>query len=516
MAKAVEWLKRHWLIVLLFAAGAGARLLYAGSIPAGFNQDEASVGYDAFSILHYGIDRNGIRLPIHLIAWGSGQNALYAYLSMPFIWLFGLNELSVRAVNITFGLIGMFLFYWMAKRLFGRKEAGAAAALLIAVCPWHIMMSRWALESNLFPSLVLLAVFFLFKSIRKPRWFTAFSATIALSLYAYGTAYFFVPVFVLGMLIVFIAKKIIRLRTLLWNTGLMVLLGLPIALFVVINRLGRATIETPLFSIPKLTMPRVEQVSSVFQGDVFGNMIGHLDKLLQLLLSQSDGLIWNAIPPYGYMYPLVLPLLLLGLYSVSVRIGDGLRTEQLIIAVWGVTAVLLALITDININRINIIFFPLLFLALAGLMWVQERLRSAFAIAAAGFAVFFSLFCANYFTEYPKNAGPAFFESFGDAIKYASDITEGDIYVTNEVNMPYIYVLFYEKINPREFLSTVSYMNPGDPFQYVSSFGRYRFESPASEQGVDTAYVVAKGGTLPFDTGGYEKKSFKYYDVYSK
>ena len=83
----LEWGKRHPLLILLFAVGALVRLWYAGGIPPGLNQDEASVGYDAYAILHYGIDRNGASLPVHLIAWGSGQNALYAYFSMPFIYL---------------------------------------------------------------------------------------------------------------------------------------------------------------------------------------------------------------------------------------------------------------------------------------------------------------------------------------------------------------------------------------------------------------------------------------------
>lgn len=77
-----KWPK--WLpFMLIFLLAAVLRLWAFGTVPGGLNQDEASIGYDAWSILYYGIDRNGIRLPVHLIAWGSGQNALYAYLSMP-------------------------------------------------------------------------------------------------------------------------------------------------------------------------------------------------------------------------------------------------------------------------------------------------------------------------------------------------------------------------------------------------------------------------------------------------
>ena len=41
--------------------------------------------------------------------------------------------------------------------------------------------------------------------------------------------------------------------------------------------------------------------------------------------------------------------------------------------------------------------------------------------------------------------------------------------------MPYIFVLFYTKEDPRLFERTVHYDNLGAEFQSVSSFGRYRF-----------------------------------------
>ena len=48
--------------------------------------------------------------------------------------------------------------------------------------------------------------------------------------------------------------------------------------------------------------------------------------------------------------------------------------------------------------------------------------------------------------------------------------------MTGRVLMPYIHVLFANQIDPREFLETVQYLNPGAEFQLVHSFGRYEFE----------------------------------------
>ena len=51
---------------------------------------------DTYSIMNYGIDRNGNFIPTFLVAWGSGQNALYTYMLIPFVKILGLSLLSAR------------------------------------------------------------------------------------------------------------------------------------------------------------------------------------------------------------------------------------------------------------------------------------------------------------------------------------------------------------------------------------------------------------------------------------
>lgn len=500
--------------LLLFVLGATVRILYITSIPPGLNQDEASIGYDAYAILHYGMDRNGIHLPVHLIAWGSGQNALYAYLSMPFILLFGLTPLSVRALSLVMGLLGMIFFYLIMKQLSGSSRAGIAAMFFIAINPWHIMMSRWALESNLFPTLILMAVYFLVRSFANPGWFYAFTGMLALSLYAYGTAYFFVPLFALGTAILLLYSKVLKLRTLLWNMMLFVVLALPIFLFVVINRYSDQSIATPVFTIPKLTMPRVEQISSVFSGQLMQTAADNFSAFTRLMLSGSDGLPWNSISPYGYAYPVALPFALIGL-AVLVHQWWTRRREaagQGVLLLWFLIAVLMAFITNVNINRINIIFYPFVMLVSAGFVWLAGRVKGAAILAAAVFALMFILFSNAYFREFPERIGPAFYDSFGEAVQYASEHSPGEIYITNQVNMPYIYVLFYEKINPQEFQDSVVYANPGAAFQQVTSFGRYRFGDldmiPAN-----AAYILGNSSPLPAVSTEYTVTRFANYSV---
>lgn len=512
--RAYKSVRNHPWPLLLFLLGALVRILYITSIPPGLNQDEASIGYDAYAILHYGMDRNGVHLPVHLIAWGSGQNALYAYLSMPFILLFGLTPLSVRALSVVMGLLGMIFFYLIMRRLTASPGAGTAAMFFVAINPWHIMMSRWALESNLFPTMILIAVYFLLRSFGNPRWFYAFTAMLALSLYAYGTAYFFVPLFALGTAVLLLYSKVLRLRTLVWNLVLFAAMALPILLFIVINRYAMKDITTPFFTIPKLTMPRVEEISSVFGGRLLQAAADNFSTFARLLLSGSDGLPWNSIAPYGYAYPVALPFALLGLAVVvhawwarrKVDAGMG------ILLLWFLIAVLLAGITTVNINRINIVFYPLIMLVSTGFVWIARRMKWAGILAAAVFGGMFVLFSNSYFREFPEQIAPAFYDSFGEAVQYASEHSSGEVYVTNQVNMPYIYVLFYEKINPHEFLKSAQYDNPGEAFQRVASFGRYRFGDVGTVP-AGAAFVYANDAAPPAAETEYTVKRFSRYSV---
>ncbi|MHA6485399.1 glycosyltransferase family 39 protein [Paenibacillus sp. strain BS8-2] len=515
--KAWKWVLSNYILILLLMVGTVVRIWHGGLIPPGLNQDEASVGYDAYAILHYGMDRNGVSLPVHLIAWGSGQNALYAYLSMPFISLFGLHVWTIRALSMVMGVIGMLAMYGVGRRLFGSEKFALVTLFLAVISPWHIMMSRWALESNLFPTLVLLAVYCLLRGLEKPFWLYGFTFLLALSMYAYGTAYFFVPVFAAAVAIYLWLTKRLKPLLLLIHGGLLVVLSLPILLFLFINRAGKADIITPFFTIPKLTVPRVEQISSVFSDHVLQGLVNRAGKLFELIVTQTDGLPWNAIPAYGYLYPIALPFLIIGIGVMAAKANVIKSAAHAVTLIWFLTASLMALIMEINMNRINIIIFPIILITTVGLVWCAENIRHSFKVSVAAFTIVFGMFGWHYFTKYPEEISPYFYESFGEAIRYASDASDGPVYVTDKVNMPYIYVLFYEKIEPETFQQSVEYANPGAPFQQVSKFDRYQFGSYVPELGTGAVYVLRNDELRPDATAeNFEVQRFKLFSVFKE
>ncbi len=140
--------KYFWFATAIIAAGCAVRLFALGSIPCGLNQDEAFAGYNAWALLHYGVDSSGYHNPVYFTAWGSGMNALESYLMIPFVALFGTGTAVLRLPQALMACLSLICVYDLGKHISGRRFALCAVAVL-ATSPWHIMMARWALESNL-------------------------------------------------------------------------------------------------------------------------------------------------------------------------------------------------------------------------------------------------------------------------------------------------------------------------------------------------------------------------------
>ncbi|HSW75705.1 MAG TPA: hypothetical protein VLG50_01565, partial [Candidatus Saccharimonadales bacterium] len=75
---------KYVLLVILFAA-AFLRLYQLSSIPGSLNQDEAAIGYNAYSILKTGADEHGKFLPLSLQSFGDWKLPVYEYIDIPFI-----------------------------------------------------------------------------------------------------------------------------------------------------------------------------------------------------------------------------------------------------------------------------------------------------------------------------------------------------------------------------------------------------------------------------------------------
>jgi 4-amino-4-deoxy-L-arabinose transferase-like glycosyltransferase len=473
--------KYKWLILVLLI-GIVVRTYDFGNIPPGLHADEASVGYDSYAVLNYGIDRNGFHNPVIFNAYGQGMNSLYQYLSMPFIAVFSLNTFSVRLLSLLLGILSLFLFYILVKDVSDEKTA-LVSAFLLAISPWHIITSRWGMEENIFYAIFLIGALFLVRSFKNKNYLPFSSFFFALVLYTHNSAYFVVPIFVTISSTYILIHKKVNIKTFLVSTFIFLIVAMPVFTYLVINIYKLDSVETSFFSIPHLTGAPRFKASTLFNGNLIRDLPGNFDAFVNLMVKQDDYRylnIWNIIPPYGFIYLFSIPFMIIGLSAIIFKNRKLSEfNKEFFVLLWFFVSVALAmLVSPLTINRLNIIFPPIIFFIASGIIWLKENLKiNVFLIIIPLYLASFASFTEYYFNSFPEQAGNApFYDSFGEAINYASESTNGSICITGHTAaQPYIFVLFYQKIDPNIFVRTVNYIDRGADFEHVLSFDRYDF-----------------------------------------
>ena len=305
---------KKYLIIgsILILVGSLIRLLFIDKLPAGLNQDEASIGYDAWAILNYGIDRAGNSYPVHLNAWGSGQNALYAYLLMPLIKIFGLNSFSVRLPSAVLSSITLVVAYFLFKKEF--KNKGLIYLFFLVIMPWHIMKSRWSLEANIFPDIIfysLALIYYGYKSKNK-KYFIFSSIMLGISTYAYGTSYAFVPLFSILTYIYLIKSNRITYKDALLYLVITGLVSLPIIIFVLVNNLHFDSITIFNITIPRMDCARITPDNIV--GNKILYALKNLFMAILVFLYQADASPLNTTIIGGLFYRITTLFIFFGIY----------------------------------------------------------------------------------------------------------------------------------------------------------------------------------------------------------
>lgn len=482
------------LLLAILLLGILVRVVGIGEAPRGFNQDEASAGYDAFAIAKYGIDRNGIHNPVHLIAWGSGQNAAYSWLCMPFIALLGLSVWSVRLPMALVGCVSLVIFYFLLKNIHRENKSFVLlGTFLFAIFPWHIMKSRWSLESNLFPDLVLWGTFLLSQYLRKGKSGYLYTSMFlfGFSAYSYGSAYCFLPFFVLPVGICLLLKKKVTWKQALVCVLVLGVTVLPILLFVFINTFDYPQIELGFLTIPRLYVNRHTEMASVFSGNILKNSWENFRRALRVLDTQKDYGLWNAMDFFGIFYPISVPLALWGLgvcfSRYRQRNKDGM---EYLMDIWFAASVVLMFVVEPNINRLNISLIPWLYYTAVGVSNIAGHFKHGAKAFAAVYAVFFLLFGRAYFTEYQEQIQHTFYVGLGDTITQALQTDANRIYITDRTDKSYIFALFYGQTDPNVYRSTVRYRTSHVDFEEVDSFDRYVFGLPETIDPEENAVYV--------------------------
>jgi len=190
------------LFLILFLAFS-LRFIKVTSIPPSLNWDETSIGYNAYSILKTGRDEWGEFMPVHFKSFGEYKLPAQIYASIPAIAIFGLNEFGVRITPVIYGTLSVLLLYLLAQELYRKREISLISSFLLAVSPWHIQLTRGSFESSFSLFWFLMALLFLVKGLKKPKWLVVSMIPFVISVYTYNTARVFIPLFLFAVTILY-------------------------------------------------------------------------------------------------------------------------------------------------------------------------------------------------------------------------------------------------------------------------------------------------------------------------
>lgn len=432
----VNFISKHYklIFIIILIIGLGIRIYQLDKVPVGMHVDEAGMAYDAFSIANYGVDRALNNYPIYFENFGDGQSVLYGYMAALLIKIFGYSLFIVRLPALLLSMTAIICSYLIVKR-FSTKENALLFMFLIIICPWHIMQSRWGLDCNLLSSMFIISIYFLTKAETYKGYLLA-GIIIGLSLYSYALSYIIIPIFLLLYISYMLYIKKINLKQVVVLGIPIFILALPLILMILVNNGYINEISTKFLTIPQLPNYRGNEISLL---NIFVNLFA---------FTNNEQLLYNSLPQFGTIYYLSIPFLIIGIVISVKNWRLSINKKEFNIDAIMIFSFLSALICSLimrnpNINKINAIFIPILYLVYTGVKFIIKNNKKILYIIISTYIVVFGLFSYYYFNIYPTKEQRFFESEIINLVQYLEkfdNFENKEKYIENEANQQYIYV----------------------------------------------------------------------------
>lgn len=482
--------------VVIIIVAAAARLVCLDSAPPGINQDEAVHAWDAWCLLKTGMDHGGSRWPVFCESFGPREShaAPFVFLLIPFQALLGINVWSTRLPAALSGILAVALAYVFVSRFANRRTA-LVAALLLAISPWHVHLSRLALEVSIAPTLLLAGlVLMCFGAVHSEdaapsrlRWgyLLLGGFVLGMAFWTYNAYRVFVPAFLFASVVLSWS----RIRTV-WTSRDRLRVGAIAGIGFIV---GAAPFLVACFSTPEKAWGRAKSEfilsKSASMAEGVAQMVRTYGRQLSpsFLFTTGDPSLVQSVPGHGQLYVVVGVLMAAGLYA-AIRQWKAFPLGRVVV-VWILLAPIPASMTSLSSGhalRAATVIPAYEILAAIGLTWVLDQsarwnaggrlaLRAVLAIALIGSA---SRFGYMFFVDYPVKAGPSFWEEyrplFADVAARQKDY---DVVLLSPSECPQngTLYLFYTAADPRTFFETPKRYWHGKDWDSLVQYGNVYF-----------------------------------------
>lgn len=533
--------------------------------PPGLTPDEASLGYNAYSILKTGKDEYGKFLPIIFKSFGDYKPGLYVYLTIPFVAVFGLNEWSVRLPSAIAGVITVYLVYLMVKEFgyilhvtsSGNKLLttnyqllATITSSLLAVSPWHIQFSRGAWEINVALTLTLVGIYFFLKSLKTPKSLILSALFFSLTLIAYQGAKLSTAIVLVCLVLVFYKEVIkwIRLEGLNIVKPLLVfvVITLPVLLSLFRGQTGRLQVFS-IFSYqrPKEYLDAILKQNNEKIGDVnyilfHNNFIFYKNGILARYFNHFSARFLffegdyqnprHSAPNSGMLQLFDIFLLTIGLICL-VRFNNKISKFVLL---WLVLSPLPAVLTRDQVQAVRAynMVIPLTLISTFGVIGIIKLLNyltiksrvmaySFFSFFVFMFLCSFIYFLDSYFVHLPVHNAKYWFYGYKQTVLEVSKIQNNyqKVLFQQSYDQPYIYFLFYQKYDPKKYQLQANLTSGGLDVGLVEKLDNINFVSFSwpYATGQKNTLVAGNSVAIPsdFNTKDYNLiREIKYPDKF--
>jgi len=523
----------NWKLIFIFLIAAALRLFALGSNPPGLYWDEVSLGYNAYSILKTGHDEHNRFLPIDTFkAFGDYKPPGYIYATVPSIALFGLNNFAVRLPSALAGTILVLVTYLLVKELFPNSpfsilnsqfSIAEVAALLLAISPWAIQLSRVAFESNLATLFNSLGILFFLKSLRRPSYLLLATCCFLAAFYTFN-ANRLLSILLGTFLAVIYWRQLWQHKK---QTIAALILGVALILPLIPHlkssegklRWNEVNIFSNLDVIIDSNRRIAEDGGGRIAKLIHHRYLGHARNFLRhytdhfngrYLFLKGDQNPRFSVQDIGELYLIELPFLIIGFYYLLTKLKSP--KTSLTIMGWFLLAPIPAAMareTPHALRSLSILPTPQIIIALGIIYFftlIKKFRKTLIIIFSSLFILSFLYFQIIYYRYYPKEYTGEWLTSYPQLVTYLKDSpqaqTANTITVIPDLGRPYVYFLFYGKYPPEKYAQSVD--RTGDVFGFftVHSFDKFRFER-VDPQIIKTGDIYVVRASENFD--GFQK-----------
>lgn len=509
-----------WILFLIILIAAVLRLYGLAHFPAGFNADEAALGYNAYSLLLTGRDEHGNSWPVNLESFEDFKPAGYAYLLIPVIKLFGLTELVVRVPSALWGVLAVVGIYLLTSEILSRR-IGLIAAALLAISPWAIHFSRGGWETNMATTLLVFGCFWLITWLKRPKIYLLIAGGLCLilSMYTYQSARIIAPLLALGIWL-FSFKHVWSQR----KQVLLVAIGVIVLLVPLLKSLVTSGAASRFEGVGLLADIGPENRANELRGqhaiwDSFLVRVLHNRPFLytvqfaqnyfdhfngDFLFVNGDKIERNKIPETGLLYISDIVFLVGGV----IYLIRNPRSTTKFIWWWLLIAPTAAAITfqTPHALRAHNMVIPLIILTAVGIEYMFNLL-SKYKIPLLSLIIItyswqVARYLHEYYVHYPQVYPQAWEYGFKELVSYVESVKNryDKILVTDKYDQPYILFLFYSRYAPQKFQGNHQ-LAVRDKFNFstVRDYDKYHFAAtPWSEvRDIHSSLIVAAPEDIP-------------------